>query len=128
MTERTNLSDETTLTRWQFDEPIPTKVMVIGVARFAVQNLDEIYNIPVSTWVYPQDKINGFKDYAVALPILDFMIKHVGPYPFKKLANVQSKTIYGGMENAGNIFYNENSITGNGDYEAVIAHEICHIF
>ncbi|WP_445956366.1 M1 family metallopeptidase [Yeosuana sp.] len=126
MTERTNLSDANTLTRWQFDEPIPTKVMVIGVARFAVQNLDEIYNIPVSSWVYPQDKINGFKDYALALPILDFMINHVGTYPFKKLANVQSKTLFGGMENAGNIFYNENSITGNGDNEAVIAHEIAH--
>jgi len=126
MIERTNIDDKTTLTRWKMDTPIPTKVMVIGVARFAIENLEEIYNIPVSSWVYPQDRDKGFKDYALALPILDFMINHVGPYPFDKLANVQSKTLYGGMENAGNIFYNENSITGNGDYEAVIAHEIAH--
>jgi aminopeptidase N len=126
MIERTNIDDENTLTRWKMDTQIPTKVMVIGVARFAVENLSEIYNIPVSSWVYPQDRDNGFKDYALALPILDFMINHVAPYPFEKLANVQSKTLYGGMENAGNIFYNENSITGNGDYEAVIAHEIAH--
>jgi aminopeptidase N len=126
MIERTNIDDKTTLTRWKMDTPIPTKVMVIGVARFAVENLEELYNIPVSSWVYPQDRDKGFKDYALALPILDFMVNRVGPYPFKKLANVQSKTLYGGMENAGNIFYNENSITGNGDYEAVIAHEIAH--
>lgn len=124
--EITNLDDKTTLTRWKMNTPIPTKVMVIGVAQFAVENLGEIYNIPVSSWVYPQDKINGFKDYALAVPVLDFMINHVGPYPFEKLANVQSKTLYGGMENAGNIFYNEKSVTGNGDYEAVIAHEIAH--
>lgn len=124
--EITNLDENTTLTRWKMNTPIPTKVMVIGVAQFAVENLGEIYNIPVSSWVYPQDKINGFKDYALAVPVLDFMINHVGPYPFEKLANVQSKTLYGGMENAGNIFYNEKSVTGNGDYEAVIAHEIAH--
>ncbi|MFH4966462.1 M1 family metallopeptidase [Gaetbulibacter sp. M235] len=126
MIEKTNIDDKTTLTRWKMDTPIPTKVMVIGVARFAVENLEEIYNIPVSSWVYPQDRDNGFKDYSLAIPALDFMINHVGPYPFDKLANVQSKTLYGGMENAGNIFYNEKSVTGNGDFEAVIAHEIAH--
>lgn len=124
--ERTNLDSKTTLTRWKMQTPIPVKVMVIGVAQFAVENLEEIYNIPVSSWVYPQNRIDGFKDYALAVPILDFMINHVGPYPFEKLANVQSKTLFGGMENAGNIFYNEKSVTGNGDYEAVIAHEIAH--
>jgi len=126
MVERTNLNDKTSLTRWKMNTPIPTKVMVIGVARFAVEHLESIYNIPVSSWVYPQDRDYGFKDYALALPVLDFMINLVGSYPFKKLANVQSKTLYGGMENAGNIFYNENSVTGHGDYEAVIAHEIAH--
>ncbi|MFH6769388.1 M1 family metallopeptidase [Gaetbulibacter aquiaggeris] len=124
--ERTNLDRNTTLTRWKMQTPIPVKVMVIGVAQFAVENLEEIYNIPVSSWVYPQDRVHGFKDYALAVPVLDFMINHVGPYPFEKLANVQSKTLFGGMENAGNIFYNEKSVTGNGDYEAVIAHEIAH--
>jgi len=124
--ERTNLDGKTTLTRWKMQTPIPTKVMVIGVAQFAVEHLEEIHNIPVSSWVYPQERINGFKDYALAVPVLDFMINNVGPYPFEKLANVQSKTLFGGMENAGNIFYNEKSVTGNGDYEAVIAHEIAH--
>lgn len=126
LVERTNLNNNQILTRWNMDEPIPTKVMVIGVARFATEYLKTVKNIPVSSWVYPQDRDNGFKDYAAAVPVLEFMISHVGPYPFKKLANVQSKTRYGGMENAGNIFYNEDSVTGNGDYEAVIAHEIAH--
>jgi len=126
MIERTNINTKTTLTRWKMDTPIPTKIMVIGVAQFAVENLGEIYNIPVSSWVFPQERENGFKDYSLAVPILDFMINHVAPYPFEKLANVQSKTLYGGMENAGNIFYNENSITGTGKFESVIAHEIAH--
>ncbi|WP_338358419.1 M1 family metallopeptidase [Yeosuana marina] len=126
LVEQTNLGGNQTLTHWRMEESIPTKVMVIGVARFATEYLKEINNIPVSSWVFPQDRDNGFKDYAAALPALTFIINHVGPYPFKKLANVQSKTRYGGMENAGNIFYNENSVSGTGDYESVIAHEIAH--
>ena len=124
--EETNISNSLTLTRWRMIDPIPTKVMVIGAARFAVENLKEINNTPVSTWVYPQDRNNGFKDYALALPIMNYFIENIGDYPFKKLANVQSKTRFGGMENAGNIFYSEGSVTGTGSSEALIAHEIAH--
>ncbi|CAN0599112.1 unnamed protein product, partial [Laminaria digitata] len=45
---------------------------------------------------------------------------------YEKLANVQSKTRYGGMENASNIFYSETSITGTGSNEGLVAHEIAH--
>ncbi len=126
LVERTNLNDTQTFTRWKMDEPIPTKVMVIGVARFATEYLKEINSISVSSWVYPQDRDLGFKDLASAVPILEFMMTHVGDYPFKKLANIESKTRFGGMENAGNIFYNEKHISGNSEFEDVIAHEIAH--
>lgn len=106
--------------------PLPTKVMVIGAAEFAVQNIGEVSNVPLSSWVYPKDKDKGFYDYSVAKPILAYFIDHIGPYPFEKLANVQSTTRFGGMENAGNIFYYENSISGHQDAESLIAHEIAH--
>ncbi len=124
--EETNISDNQTLTHWRMTNPIPPKVMVIGAARFAVESQDLIYGIPISSWVYPQDRDNGFSDYSLATPIMDYFINHIGPYPFKKLANVQSKTRFGGMENAGNIFYAEGSVTGTGSSEALIAHEVAH--
>ncbi len=40
--------------------------------------------------------------------------KRLAPRPYEKLANVQSKTVFGGMENAGAIFYFENSVTSKG--------------
>ena len=126
LTEKTNISNDQTLSRWKMIDPVPTKVMVIGASRFAVENQGEIYGTPVSSWVYPQDRDNGFSDYALATPIMDYFINHIGPYPFKKLANVQSKTRFGGMENAGNIFYAEGSVTGDGRSEALIAHEVAH--
>lgn len=113
-------------THWKTEAPLPTKVMVIGVAKFAVQEAGVVHGIPVSSWVYPQNKEAGFKDYAPAVDVLDFFIKKIGPYPFEKLANVQSTTRYGGMENASNIFYAEDKVTGQNEQQALIAHEIAH--
>lgn len=114
------------LTHWHEEVPIATKVMVIGVARFAIQRSGLMNDVAVESWVYPQNRLEGFNDYAAAGSVLDFLHHHVGPYAYKKLANVQSKTRYGGMENASNIFYFENSVTGKGGIEPLIAHEVAH--
>jgi aminopeptidase N len=100
--------------------------MVIGAADFAVQRAGEVEGIPISSWVYPENRSEGFHDYRQAVKILPFFINRVGPYSYRKLANVQSKTRYGGMENASNIFYYENSVTGKQEQESLIAHEIAH--
>jgi aminopeptidase N len=62
----------------------------------------------------------------VAPAILKFLSDYIGPYPYEKLANVQSKTIYGGMENASAIFYDEGSATSSRTVESLLAHEITH--
>ena len=124
--EETNLPDNKKLTHWKETVELPTKVMVIGVAEFAVGYAGDAAGIPVYSWVYTQDKEKGFYDYAIAPEILSFFIDYIGPYPYKKLANVQSKTMFGGMENAGAIFYSENSVSGQRKEERLIAHEIVH--
>lgn len=125
--EETNISKSKKLTHWKEDKPIPTKVMVIGAADFAVKQVSSIADtIAVSAWVYPENREKGFHDYALANEIVGFFSDYIGAYPFKKLANVQSKTIFGGMENASAIFYYENSVDGKGTAEALIAHEIAH--
>src|SRR5690606_33381103 len=124
--EESDIEGDRRRTHTRSEVPIATKVMVIGVARFAVDHVREVNGIPVTSWVYPQDRDAGFSDYARAAAILDYFDSHIGPYPYLKLANVQSKTRYGGMENAGNIFYSEGSVTGTGRSEGTIAHEIAH--
>lgn len=123
--EETNLANHLKLTHWREEAPLPTKVMVIGAARFAENNIGNVDCIPVYSWVYPQDRDSGFAHYAVAKNILQWYVSHIGPYAFEKLANVQSKTIFGGMENAGCIFYFENSVNTK-DIESLMAHEIAH--
>ncbi|MEZ4827235.1 MAG: M1 family aminopeptidase [Bacteroidia bacterium] len=124
--EETDRADGTRLTRWECGVPIPTKVMVFGAAEFAVEYVGDVYQIPVSSWVYPEERVAGFYDYAHALNVLRFMIDYIGPYPYEKLANVQSTSIYGAMENASCIFYSESSIVGNRSNEDLLAHEIAH--
>ena len=125
--EETWLAGNEKKTHWNEDVPTATKVMVIGVADFAVGLAGSINDcIPVYSWVYPEERDKGFYDYAQAMDILPFYIKNVGPYGYKKLANVQSKTTFGGLENANTIFYHENSITGGRKSEGLMAHEIAH--
>jgi len=124
--EETNINDNIKQYHWKTEVPLPTKVMTIGIAKFAVQNIGETHNVPVSTWVYPQTKEQGFYDFSTAKKILNFFIENVGEYPYQKLANVQSKTRFGGMENAGNIFYFEDAVTGKQEHDDLIAHEIAH--
>ena len=115
-------------TRWQESTPIPTKVMVIGAARFAVEEVGAVSGVPVQSWLYPNDSQKGFIDYRPAKDILQYFIEKIGPYSYEKLANVESTTIFGGMENASCIFYNEKVIVGkkDSDVEALLAHEIAH--
>ncbi|MBL7742230.1 MAG: M1 family metallopeptidase [Chitinophagaceae bacterium] len=120
------LPDNRKLTHWKEDVPLPTKIMVIGIADFAVDTAGYVNNIPVTSWVFPENKKAGFYDYAQAKDILSYFNNYIGLYPYKKLANVQSKTIFGGMENAGAIFYHENSVTGKRSEERLLAHEIVH--
>jgi aminopeptidase N len=112
---------------WREVTPLSTKIMVIGVSKFAMKLFpDSPADVPVSAWVYVQDSAKGFYDYGVAPSIVKFFSNYIAPFPYKKLANVQSTTIFGGMENAGAIFYAEESVTGDRKWEDVIAHEIAH--
>ena len=124
--EESNLENDYKLTIYQEPAPVATKVMTIGVTEFASRLLGEVHDIEVSAWVYPQNRLEGFGDYAVASNVLDYFINQIGPYSYAKLANMQAKTQWGGLENAGTIAYFENSVTGNNTVEPLIAHEISH--
>jgi aminopeptidase N len=124
--EESHLGDNLKLTHWKEEVPLATKVMAFGAADFDIRLAGVADNIPVWTYVFKENRREGFSDYAVAIKPVNFFSELIGSYPYEKLANVQSKTIFGGLENAGCIFYSENSVTGNGKAENLIAHEVAH--
>jgi aminopeptidase N len=124
--EESCMPNHTKLTHWKEDVPLATKVMAIGVAPFAARLEGNVNGVPVWSWVFSENRKEGFYDYSVGVKPLAFFSRLIGPYPYEKLANVQSRTIFGGLENAGCIFYAENSVTGQGNAENLMAHEIAH--
>lgn len=124
--EESNLTEGIKLTHWKEDVSISTKVMVIGVAKFAARLEATIGGTDIWSFVYPQEREKGFEDYSIAVKPFTYFSDEIGTYAYEKLANVQSKTIFGGMENAGCIFYSERSVTGKNKVEGLMAHEIAH--
>lgn len=129
LVEESDLGDGTRLTHWRQSVPIATWLNVVGIARFAVQHLDDYEGLPVQTWVYPQDRDAGFHDFAVPThAVLAYFAGAIGPYSYEKLANIQSNSVGGGMESASAIFYGDDSVTGERSvrWRNVIIHEIAH--
>jgi len=125
MIEKRSLQNGEELTHWLEETPIPTYCMVIGATQFAILNVGEVQrvgaDVPVHYYLFPKDRDKGLKGYGRVREIIEFYSDLVGPYPYEKLALVQSSTRYGGMENASNIFLAENAFR-----EHLNAHEIAH--
>ena len=124
----------TVMTRWRTNRPVYTSVMVIGVAPFAVYELGNtacgLGEFPgcvrQSVWTAPEVRASMPGAFARAGDIVTLFSRLVGPFPYEKLAHVESSTRWGGMENAGAIFYADGIFRRNAMNEGLIAHETAH--
>ena len=124
--------------RWATQVDHPTYTLVVGAAGFHVESLgrsacgqapaspDPDGCIDVSFWAYPEDTVFAREAFRRAPAMVDFFTDAIGPYPFEKLANVQSATRFGGMENSSAIFYAEGAIASGDLSERTVSHEIAH--
>jgi aminopeptidase N len=124
--ETTSLQNGARLTRWREDVQIPVYCMVVGATEFSVLDAGAFGGSRLSYYLYPKDRDNGLRDYGRALRAAAYFEELVGPYPYEKLALVESSTRFGGMENSSSIFFDENSYDGSGKLEGTVAHEIAH--
>ena len=116
---------------YRLDTPIPVYTMVVGVGEFARTRLPDANCatkcVPISVWTYPQDSA-----FAVSGPfrragaMLEYFSGLVGPFPYPSLAHVESRTRFGGMENASAIFYDEKRYASKKLSEVTVAHETAH--
>mgnify|MGYP001218374681 FL=1 len=129
LVEETNINKELKKTHWRQSVPISCWLYAIGVAEFAIDYVDYFDGKSIQTWVYKQDRDNGFYDFKVPTKhTLEFFSNYVGPFAYEKLANVQSNSVKGGMESATAIFYSDVSVTGDRSvrWRNVIIHEVAH--
>ena len=124
--EKEAIDEMTNLFEFETEKPLPTKVMVFGAADFTVGGHDTIKNIPLSSWVYPKSGKSGLNKFKETANAVKFFTEKIGAYPFQKLVSVQSSTIFGGMENAGAIFYPEGRVAGYQSIDETVVHEVAH--
>jgi aminopeptidase N len=121
-----SLLDGRKRTQWSEQRAIPTYCMVIGVAEFSIAHQPDSDGIPLIWYSYPQD----FKAASIKFDRSDVALRYfsklIGPYPYEKLAQVQSTTRIGAMENASAIFYRESSFQESSISEEPVPHEIAH--
>jgi aminopeptidase N len=138
LVDRVELPAGRARTRWRESAEIPTYTMILGAAPFAVADLGTAAGVEVSGWTFPEDSATGAVAFARAAEIVALYDSLFGPFPYEKMAHVQSATRYGGMENASAIFYSENAIGraalsdpaqprwGDDALSGLVAHETVH--
>jgi aminopeptidase N len=110
----TDLGNGRERTRWSATAELPTYCMVIGATDFAVTTAGRAAGVEVTHWTLPADSAAGAAAFARSVEILAFYDSLFGPYPYEKLAHVQSATRFGAMENASAIFYSREGIAAAG--------------
>jgi aminopeptidase N len=117
---------------WVERVPIPVYTMVVGAGRLAVEDGGLAragpggLAVPIHYVVFPEDSARGPELFGAAARIVEAFSGLFGPFPYRKLDLVESATRYGGMENAGAIFFDENNVSEGGSPETEVAHEIAH--
>lgn len=122
-------------TTWASATPIPTYLMVVGVAPLVAHDLGETACglasvgrcVPQRVYTAPEQARFMPGHFVEADSIIRFFGALVAPFPYEQLAHVQSSTRFGGMENAGVIFYADRLFRRpNGLEVGLIAHETAH--
>ncbi len=120
------------LTVWRTERPIPVYTMVIGAGELVTREVGALgcgagseRCVPITMWVYPEDEEAAAELFRRAPAMVAFFDSLIGPFPYEKLALVQSSTRFGGMENASAIFFRDPLPSGRAG-ELTVAHEIAH--
>ena len=122
------------LSRWRESKPIAPYLMVIGAAPMIKIDLGQTACgfaevarcLPQAVYAAPENRKVLPGAFSHAGDIVQFYASLIAPFPYEKLAHLQSETRFGGMENATAIFYADAFFHRNGVPESIIAHETAH--
>src|SRR5262249_33743217 len=123
-----------TETVWRESRRIPVYLMVIAAAPLERFDLGETACgladgqrcVPQSVYTAPEQAGMMPGPFARAGEIVQLFGRLVGPFPYEKLAHLQSSTRFGGMENASEIFYADGAFRRRTMNDELIAHETAH--
>lgn len=123
-----------TETVWRETRRIAPYLMVIAAAPLTEFSLGETacglaegqQCVPQMVYTAPEQRDFMPGPFARAGEIVQLFGSLVGPFPYEKLAHLQSSTRFGGMENASAIFYADGGFRRHTMGDGLIAHETAH--
>ena len=123
-----------TIWRWEERHPIATYLMVLAAAPLRVEPLTSTKCLARQEGGCLEQTLYLAKDAKPGIPaafreaegIVAFYSSLVGPFPYEKLAHLQSTTRFGGMENATAIFYADALFRNGTIGSSIVAHETAH--
>lgn len=129
-------ADGVARTRWHWREtkPVPTYVMVVAVGPLAYADLGHSACgrseaggcVHQMAYVFPDAVARLPGPFARVGRIVGFFSSLIAPFPWERLAHVESATRFGGMENATEIFYPGRAVSNGTLSEETVAHETAH--
>lgn len=122
------------VTRWREIHPISPYLMVIAAAPLVETKLGQTacgYGssarcVPQMVYTAPEQANYMPGPFDAADSIVTFFARLIAPFPFEKLAHLQSSTRFGGMENATEIFYADEAFRRHTMNTELISHETAH--
>src|SRR3954470_21798176 len=82
--------------------------------------------VPQFVYTAPEQKSFAPGPFMRAGEIVQLFERLVAPFPYEKLAHLQSSTRFGGMENASAIFYDGKLFPAQKVSDDLLAHETAH--
>lgn len=123
----TNNSDGSITWHWELADPIPTYLASVAVGNFII--IEDQYigindTIPISIYVRPQDSAKAVVSFSDLTNMLEVFEEKYGAYKWSRVGFTGTQK--GAMEHATNIAFPRHLITGNRNYDWLIAHELAH--
>lgn len=122
------------VTEWNEVRPISTYLMVIAAAPLVETRLGDTacgYGsisrcVPQMVYTAPEQANYMPGPFTAAPGIVTYFSQLIAPFPFERLAHLQSSTRFGGMENATEIFYSDQAFRRHTMNDELISHETAH--
>ena len=121
-----SLLDGRKITQWTESKTIPTYSIAVGAAEFSIAYGPDLKGTHLISYSYPQDSEVAAQRFGSTIPALAFFSSLIGPYPYQKLAQIESVTRMDGMENASAVFYGQSVFQGMPPLKSLVPHEIAH--
>jgi aminopeptidase N len=122
--------DDTVTYIWKENYPIATYLISIAATNY--DTFSDYYswgseNMEVIYYVYPEDLLLAQEDFSITVSMIEFYSQAFGEYPFLEekygMAEIPRNTA---MEHQTCTSYPSRTITGNHEYDWLIAHELAH--